>query len=77
MFEDTFISGAFTKHSCNVYGFVNYVLTVYMNIKSQTLITLCLRIKVQLLRPPIVEQVEVLRDNNLDLLSIRSLTPLV
>jgi len=28
MVEDTFISGAFTKHRYNVYGFANYVLTV-------------------------------------------------
>ena len=28
MFEDIFISGAFTKHRYNVYGSANYVLTV-------------------------------------------------
>ena len=28
MFEKTFISGAFTRHRYNVYGFANYLLTV-------------------------------------------------
>jgi len=42
MFEKTFISGAFTRHRYNVYGFANYLLTVKMYIKSQTLITVCL-----------------------------------
>ena len=28
MFEDTFISGAFTKRRYNIYGFANYVFTV-------------------------------------------------
>jgi len=42
MFEDIFISGAFTKHRYNVYGFANYVFTVKNYIKCQTLITLSL-----------------------------------
>ena len=28
MFEKLFISGAFTRHRYNVYGFANYLLTV-------------------------------------------------